>query len=39
MAAFLDTLERDHGSFDDLARSLGVTDAVTRLRTALLESP
>ncbi len=39
MAAFLDTLEHEHGSFDELARSLGVTDAVTRLRAALLETP
>ncbi len=39
MTAFLDTLEAEHGDFDDLARSLGVTDAVTRLRATLLESP
>jgi protein tyrosine/serine phosphatase len=39
MAAFLDTLEHEHGSFDDLARSLGVSDAVTRLRETLLETP
>jgi protein-tyrosine phosphatase len=39
MAAFLDTIEAEHGSFDDLARSLGVTDAVARLRAVLLESP
>ena len=37
MAKFLSSLEDEHGSFDDLARSLGVTDAVTRLRDALLE--
>jgi protein-tyrosine phosphatase len=37
MAAFLDSLEAEHGSFDDLARSLGVTDAVGRLRATLLE--
>ena len=37
MAAFLDSLEADHGSFDDLARSLGVTDAVAQLRAMLLE--
>ncbi len=39
MAAFLDSLEDEHGSFDDLAHSLGVTDAVLRLRAALLEAP
>ena len=39
MAAFLDSLEDEHGSFDDLARSLGVTDAVSRLRASLLEAP
>jgi len=39
MAAFLDSLEADHGSFDDLARSLGVTDAVAQLRATLLEGP
>ena len=39
MAAFLDALEDEHGSFDDLARSLGVEDAVTRLRASLLEAP
>ncbi len=39
MAAFLDSLEADHGSFDDLARSLGVTDAVAQLRATLLEAP
>jgi protein-tyrosine phosphatase len=38
MAAFLDSLEADHGSFDDLARSLGVTDAVAQLRATLLEA-
>ena len=37
MAAFLDELEVEHGSFDDLAEELGVTDAVTCLRTSLLE--
>ena len=37
MAAFLDSLRDEHGTFDDLARSLGVTDAVARLRTSLLE--
>jgi protein-tyrosine phosphatase len=39
MAAFLDSLEREHGTFDDLASSLGVTDAVERLRASLLEAP
>ena len=37
MAAFLDWLEVEHGSFDDLARALGVTDAVAELRATLLE--
>lgn len=37
MAAFLDSLESEHGTFDDLASSLGVTDAVSRLRESLLE--
>jgi hypothetical protein len=39
MASFLDSLEVEHGSFDDLARTLGVTDAVSQLRTTLLEGP
>jgi protein-tyrosine phosphatase len=39
MSAFLDALEADHGSFEDLARSLGVTDAVAQLRATLLEAP
>jgi len=39
MAAFLDALETEHGTFDDLARALGVTEAVNRLRATLLESP
>jgi protein tyrosine/serine phosphatase len=39
MAAFLDALEAEHGSFDDLARSLGLDDAVTALRRLLLEGP
>jgi protein tyrosine/serine phosphatase len=39
MAGFLDSLRDKHGSFDDLARSLGVTDAVARLRASLLETP
>ncbi len=38
MAAFLDSLEREHGTFDDLAASLGVTDAVIQLRASLLET-
>jgi hypothetical protein len=38
MAAFLDSLHDEHGTFDDLAASLGVTEAVARLRTSLLES-
>ncbi len=37
MTRFLASLEDQHGSFDDLARSLGVSDAVTRLRASLLE--
>jgi len=37
MARILSSLEDEHGSFDDLARSLGVTGAVSRLRDALLE--
>lgn len=36
MADFLDALEDEHGTFTDLARTLGVTDAVTRLRASLL---
>jgi protein-tyrosine phosphatase len=39
MAAFLDSLEADHGSFEDLARTLGVTEAVAQLRATLLEAP
>jgi protein-tyrosine phosphatase len=39
MASFLDSLEAEHGTFDDLAHTLGVTDAVARLRTELLERP
>ena len=38
MAAFLDELGHEHGSFEDLARSLGVTDAVSCLRESLLET-
>ncbi len=37
MDAFLDSLEDEHGTFDELAATLGVTDAVARLRTTLLE--
>jgi protein-tyrosine phosphatase len=39
MDAFLDALEDEHGSFDELARSLDVSDAVARLRDELLETP
>jgi protein-tyrosine phosphatase len=39
MAAFLDALEDEHGTFDELARALDVSDAVARLRVELLESP
>jgi protein-tyrosine phosphatase len=38
MSAFLDALEDEHGTFDELAEVLGVTDAVTRLRAELLEA-
>ncbi len=38
MAAFLDQLEAEHGSFDDLARALGVTEPVSRLRETLLDT-
>ena len=37
MAAFLDAIADEHGNFDDLAATLGVTDAVGRLRSTLLE--
>src|SRR5579872_47636 len=37
MAAFLDALRDEHGTFDELARSLGVTAPVERLRLSLLE--
>jgi protein tyrosine/serine phosphatase len=37
MDAFLDELAGEHGSFDQLAETLGVSDAVGRLRTTLLE--
>jgi protein-tyrosine phosphatase len=36
MAAFLASLREDHDSYDSLASSLGVTEAVDRLRHALL---
>jgi protein tyrosine/serine phosphatase len=39
MAAFLDALHAEHGTFEDLAQALGVTDSVSRLRTSLLEAP
>ena len=38
MDDFLDSLEDDHGTFGELAASLDVTDAVDRLRDALLET-
>ena len=38
MDAFLDSLEDEHGTFDELACVLDVTDAVTRLRALLLEA-
>jgi len=37
MDAFLDALEEEHGGFERLAETLGVTDAVERLRSTLLE--
>ncbi len=37
MEAFLDSLLDEHGSFDELAATLGVTAAVDRLRAVLLE--
>ena len=37
MAAFLDALRDDHGTFEELARALDVTESVQRLRGALLE--
>lgn len=37
MAAFLDALIEGHGSFDAVARTLGVADAVAVLRAELLE--
>ncbi|HUC36171.1 MAG TPA: tyrosine-protein phosphatase [Acidimicrobiales bacterium] len=37
MADFLAALRRDHGGFDELAASLGVSEAVDRLRDDLLE--
>ena len=37
MLKFLESLEERHGTFDDVARSLGVTDAVLKLRASLLQ--
>ncbi|HUY20788.1 MAG TPA: tyrosine-protein phosphatase [Acidimicrobiales bacterium] len=37
MDGFLDSLQDEHGTFDDLAATLGVTDAVGALRAALLD--
>ena len=37
MAAFLDAIGEEHGSFDDLAATLGIADAVDTLRAGLLE--
>jgi len=39
MDAFLDELRTEHGGFDGLAATLGVTDAVVALRAALLDGP
>ena len=39
MEHFLESLERDHGTFDELAAALGVGDAVKRLRAAVLVAP
>jgi len=39
MDAFLDAIEHEHGSFDDLAATLGVAVAVSHLRAILLEGP
>jgi protein-tyrosine phosphatase len=39
MSAFLDSLQHKHGSFEQLAVTLGVTEAVTALRATLLEKP
>jgi protein-tyrosine phosphatase len=39
MAAFLESLHEERGSFDDLAESLAVSKAVESLRGALLEEP
>jgi hypothetical protein len=36
MEEFLATLRADYGSYDDLARSLGVADAVATLRRTVL---
>jgi protein-tyrosine phosphatase len=37
MASFLDALADEHGTFDELAQTLGVTAPVERLRATLLE--
>jgi len=39
MDAFLDALHAEHGTFDDLAATLGVADAVDALRATVLERP
>jgi len=39
MAGFLAAVRRDHGSFDGLARALGVVPEVERLRALLVEPP
>ncbi len=39
MDAFLDSVQDDHGTFDELAAVLDVTDAVARLRELLLDTP
>jgi protein-tyrosine phosphatase len=39
MAAFLDRLVDEHGSFASLAEELGVSEPVNQLRTVLLEDP
>jgi hypothetical protein len=36
MEEFLATTRAEYGTYDDLARSLGVVDAVARLRQAAL---
>jgi protein-tyrosine phosphatase len=39
MAEFLNSLRREHGGFDELAASLGVSRAVESLRASLLVAP